>query len=137
MFVRKIPAVLHLVLVHQHAKSHISSRHFNNLCLSAGSHHGLPNNRYRFVKWCASRCSSQAAVAHLSPIFPRLFSMHFLVQVVSFCQVKHVATQQSKRLAAMRELAVAEDIYLTDLRSVADSDDFVHEPCHVQRGGFL
>ena len=51
----------------------------------------------------------------------RFFSMHFHVQIVSFCQVEHVATQQPKIPMDMRGLVFAEEICLIELHSVPSS----------------
>ena len=120
MFVHKRPAccVWYLYIITQSRISWLLS--FLNLCLSVGSH-GLPKHSPQVRKRFASRCSHKQSWLIFLQSLPRFFPMHFLVQDVSFCQVSHVATRQSKLSATMRELVVAEYINLINLRSVRDS----------------
>ena len=62
------------------------SHSFNNLFLSAGSH-GLPNNRHKFAENLLPSFSTSSRGTSFSKSLSRLFSMHFLVQCVSFSQV--------------------------------------------------
>ena len=106
MFVQKIPAVLHLVLVQSHAESHKLLTLFQQL-VSPGWVPWLAKQSPQVHTRFASRCSHQQSQLTLLQSLPHLFSKQVHGQVVSFSQVKHVATQQSKLLTTMRELLVA------------------------------
>ena len=110
MLVHEIPAVLHLVIVHHHAKPHMLLTLFQQFVrLSWVS--WLANQSQQIRSGCVWRRSHWQPWLTFLQSSPRLFSMHGFDQVVSLCQVEHVATQQSNLLAAMREPVVAEGLH--------------------------